>query len=161
MTTPKIVVLYAEDSEDDAFLMRRAFTKAKFSGTLTVAANGLEALNYLGGTGEYANRKEHPLPSLIMLDVKMPHLSGFEVLRWIRARNEFSATPVVMLTSSSQPVDIATAYEDGADGYLVKPSSLDVFADFVADLIAACGHPRPAQGGLKVRGSARLPAATP
>ncbi len=161
MTTPHIVVLYAEDSEDDAFLMRRAFTKAKFRGMLTVAANGLEALNYLVGNGQYADRKEHPLPSLILLDVKLPHMSGFEVLRWIRARNAFKITPVVMLTSSSQLVDVATAYENGADGYLVKPSSLDVFAELVADLIAAGGQPRPAQGGLKLNGSVRLPAAPP
>jgi len=154
-----MVVLYAEDSDDDAFLMRRAFAKAKFSGTLTVVANGLEALSYLLGEGRYINRKKHPLPSLILLDVKMPHMNGLEVLRWIGERGAFRTTPVVMLTSSSQPLDIASAYENGADGYLIKPSSLDAFADLVADLIAACGQPRPAPGALTLRGSARLPAA--
>jgi two-component system response regulator len=157
MTGSQIVVLYAEDSDDDAFLMRRAFAQAKFPGRLVVVGNGLEALAYLVGEGRYANRAEHPLPAFILLDIKMPHMSGLEVLQWIRARNKFGPMPVVVLTSSSQPLDIAAAYAHGADGYLVKPSNLDIFADLVADLTAACGQPRPPQGNLKVRGCVPAP----
>ncbi len=147
-----MVVLYAEDSEDDAFLMQRAFVKAKFPGRLVVVANGLEAVAYLAGDGRYIDRAVHPSPAFILLDIKMPHMTGLEVLQWIRARDRFGPTPVVVLTSSSQPLDIDAAYAHGADGYLVKPSNLDTFADLVSDLTAACGQPRPPQGELKVRG---------
>jgi CheY-like chemotaxis protein len=155
------VVLYAEDSDDDAFLMQRAFAKAKFPAILTVVPNGLEALNYLAGQGDYADRRAHPSPCLVLLDIKMPHRNGLEVLQWIRARPEFSTIPVVMLTSSSQPPDITRAYHAGADCYVVKPTSLDTFGEFVSDLRPLCAGARTSAGWLKVRGCVPPPTSPP
>ncbi|MES2692927.1 MAG: response regulator [Verrucomicrobiota bacterium] len=138
MNPDAAIVLYAEDSEDDAFLMQRAFTKLKFPGKLVVVTHGLEARHYLEGTGSYADRQRHPLPRVLLLDIKMPHLSGLDVLKWVRSNSAFRDLPVFMLTSSSQPADVATAYENGANSYLVKPSNLGDFTNLVEDLAAAC-----------------------
>lgn len=159
MTPESLVVLYAEDSDDDAFLMRRAFAKAKFPGSLVVVSHGLEATRYLAGEGPYSDRAQHPLPRLILLDIKMPHMSGLEVLQWIRRRDEFRDTPVLMLTSSSQEADITTAYASGADCYLVKPANLDTFRDLVEDILHLCSVPGRAVSPSQVRGCALPPAA--
>lgn len=159
MSAPPLVVLYAEDSEDDAFLMRRAFTKAKFPGSLVVATDGAEARRYLAGEGKYADRAQHPRPCLILLDIKMPHLNGLEVLAWIRGQAEWKDVPVLMLTSSSQEKDLTSAYGTGADSYLLKPTSLDTFRELVEDVMAICTAPERAPGRLKVRGS--IPPAEP
>jgi CheY-like chemotaxis protein len=87
----------------------------------------------------------------------MPHASGLEVLTWIRGRDQFRDTRVVMLTSSSQSSDIAMAYAKGADAYLVKPTSLDRFREFVEDLLQVCAQPRRA-GVLQIRGCVASPA---
>lgn len=133
------VVLYAEDSDDDAFLMRRAFAKLKFPGRLVIVPDGMEAKLYMEGAGPYADRERHPLPQIILLDVKMPRLSGLELLQWLRTQEEFRPLPVFMLTSSSQPSDIAAAYEHGANSYLVKPTNLNDFSSLVDGLAALCG----------------------
>ena len=159
MNTPAAFVLYAEDSDDDAFLMKRAFTKMKFPGSLVVVPHGLEATTYLAGEGEYANRERHPLPRLILLAIKLPHLGGLQVLQWIRKRPEFQDTPVVMLTSSSQDTDVTTAYASGADGYLVKPASLDTFRALVEDLATVCSDSKRGRRRLPLRSS--LPEPTP
>lgn len=138
MKTHPCIILYAEDSEDDAFLMRRAFTKAGFPGALIVVGNGLDAMRYLGGEGRYADRSANPLPCVILLDIKMPLVTGLAALAWIRARRELDATPVLMLSSSSQESDIQAAYASGANSYVVKPGSLEVFAAFVNDLAIVC-----------------------
>jgi len=139
-----MVVLYAEDSDDDAFLMKRTFKKVQFPGSLVVVPDGDEAVNYLAGQGQYADRSPNPQPSLILLDVKMPNRDGLAVLTWIRNSVISSNIPVIMLTSSSQQIDVSTAYETGADCYLVKPANLDRFRDLVEDLMKVC-WPEPAQ----------------
>jgi len=103
-----------------------------------------EAVNYLAGQGQYADRSPNPQPSLILLDVKMPNRDGLAVLTWIRNSVISSNIPVIMLTSSSQQIDVSTAYETGADCYLVKPANLDRFRDLVEDLMKVC-WPEPAQ----------------
>lgn len=120
ISTPPI--LYAEDDENDAFLIQRAFKQAEVRNPLVIVPDGKAAVDYLTGTGPYANREEHPLPCLILLDLKMPGKSGLEVLEWIRKQAEISILPVVMLTSSEQESDIHRAYLVGANGYLVKPN---------------------------------------
>src|SRR2546421_12885115 len=106
MSTVSQTILLVEDSEDDVFFMRRALKKAQISCPLEVACDGQQAIDYLGRTGKYAGRAEHPLPSLVFLDLKMPCVSGFEVLEWLRqqppALNEI---PVFVLTSSPEERD--------------------------------------------------------
>ena len=97
----KGVILLAEDSEDDVLLVRRAFAKANFLNVLHVVSNGEEAIAYLQGEGQYANRENYPLPSLLLLDWKMPRKGGFEVLQWIRQQPGLSLLRVVVLTAAN------------------------------------------------------------
>lgn len=116
-------ILVAEDDPDDAFMLRRAFTTANIVNPVAFVSDGDEAIAYLAGTGRYADRDLHPLPVVILLDLKMPRRSGFEVLEWLRAQPGVGRLPVVVLTSSREPRDVTRAYELGANSYLVKPSS--------------------------------------
>src|SRR6185436_101352 len=96
------VILLVEDREDDVFLVRRSFKKASITNPLHVVKSGEGALEYLSGQGTYSNRAEHPLPGLILLDLKLPGMDGFEVLQWIRRQPGISGITVVVLTSSDQ-----------------------------------------------------------
>jgi len=115
------MILLAEDLEDDILLIRRAFAAAKISTPLFVVRDGEEATAYVSGTGKYSNRAEYPLPHLILLDLKMPRMDGFEFLRWIRQHPQLKAIPVIVLTSSEDIYDVNRAYELGANSFLVKP----------------------------------------
>ena len=117
------LILYAEDEEDDVFLMRRAFKEAAIAHRFETVSDGNQAIEYLSGTGAFSDRIKWPLPLLILLDLKMPGLSGHEVLKWIRTRPETCTIPVIVLTSSNQESDIHRAYILGANGYLVKPGT--------------------------------------
>lgn len=114
-------VLVAEDNEDDVFVLKWAFKKAQVANPIHVVRHGQEALDYLSGTGEFADREKYPLPFIIFLDLKMPYLGGFEVLSWIKEQPELEALPVVVLTSSDETRDHQRAYSLGARSYLVKP----------------------------------------
>lgn len=124
MSTDK-PVLYAEDDENDVFLMERAFKQAGILNSLRIVSDGKGAIEYLSGSGPYANREEHPVPCLLLLDLKMPGKSGFDVLKWVRTQPATSTLPVVVLTSSNQDSDIHRAYLLGANGYLIKPGKPD------------------------------------
>lgn len=131
------IVLYADDDENDRLLMRHAFRKADAGGTLRVVSDGQQAVDYLSGAGAFASREKNPLPHLLLLDVKMPGLSGFEVLRWVRGHARFRKLPVVMLTSSNQDADFRLADALGATAYLIKPSRLSDLVDLIAQVRAA------------------------
>ena len=118
-------ILLVEDDADDAELIAYAFDKAGISNPLATVSDGDAAIAYIEGTGPYADRARHPLPALILLDLKLPRRSGFDVLRAIRADPAAKHTPVVVLTSSDQHADIAHAYALCANSYLVKPVSRD------------------------------------
>jgi CheY-like chemotaxis protein len=125
MTAPLGCILLVDDDEDDIILTRRAFERMRIGNPLQVAANGEDALAYLEGKGAFADRAKHPLPTLILLDVKMPRKGGHEVLAWLKAQPQLRRIPVVMLTSSKDPVDVNRAYDLGVNSYLVKPLSFD------------------------------------
>jgi CheY-like chemotaxis protein len=115
------VVLLAEDNQDDAVLIRRAFQRAGLKRRIQIVPNGLEAIAYLNGDGPYDNRDEYPLPDLVLLDIKLPIANGFEVLGWIRHQWEFLHLCVVMLTSCDEIHKVNQAYRLGANSFLVKP----------------------------------------
>ena len=121
----KSTILLVEDESNDAFFLKSAFKKAGILNPVFVVAHGREALDYLQGKGAFGDRDRFPLPSLVLLDLKLPHVMGFDVLRSIRATPEIAATVVVVLTSSDSSADIAAAYDAGANAYLVKPSDID------------------------------------
>jgi len=114
-------ILLAEDRDDDVLLIRRAFASAYIPNPLYVVKDGEEAIAYLAGEHRYANREEYPLPSLLLLDLKMPRMDGFDVLTWIRQQPSLKALRVVVLTSSSDLRDVTKAYQLGANSFLVKP----------------------------------------
>ena len=97
---------------------------------MRVAADGQQALEYLGGEGAFADRSAHPFPGLIFLDIKLPLVSGLEVLRWLRDHPGLRRTVVIVLTSSNHPDDIRGAYDLGANSYVVKPASFQQLAEF-------------------------------
>jgi CheY-like chemotaxis protein len=119
------IILLAEDREQDVEIIRRAFKQGGIRNPLFVARDGEETVAYLEGTGKFANRDEYPLPDLLLLDLKMPKLDGFEVLRWVRHQPGFSSLCIVVLTSSEDSRDVNRAYELGANSFLVKPSDFE------------------------------------
>ena len=114
-------ILMAEDDDNDVFFLKRAFKQAQISNPIQRVRDGEEAIAYLRGEGAYADRQAHPLPHLLLLDLKMPRKNGFEVLAWIRQEPGIKRLPVAVLTSSREEPDINRAYDIGANTYLVKP----------------------------------------
>jgi len=115
-------VLLVEDDLNDIFLVKRAFKIAQIPTPLQVVTDGQEAISYLRGDGKYADRKTYPLPHLIVMDIKMPRKTGFEVLEWVKGNSKpLRRIPVVIVSSSDNPSDINRAYELGANAYMVKP----------------------------------------
>jgi CheY-like chemotaxis protein len=129
--------LLVEDNEDHVVLIRRAFAKGKVLNPVQVARNGEDAIAYLEGTGRFANRAEFPLPAVILLDLKLTGMDGFDVLRWIRQQPGLRAVRIVVLTSSSEIRDVNLAYQLGANSFLVKPVD---FEDFVRVAQALQGY---------------------
>jgi len=130
-------VLYVEDSPDDFLLLKLASRRCGTPFSLQHADDGDKAIAYLSGTGEYADREEHPFPDLVLLDLKMPRLDGFEVLQWIRANPATKSLPVVVLAGSAFRADIRRALELGANSYASKPArfnELEVLVDQIADV---------------------------
>lgn len=121
-TIQAYTVLLVEDDLNDIFLVKRAFKLAQIDNPLQVATDGEDAIDYLRGEGKYADRSAYPLPKLIVMDIKMPRKSGFEVLEWVKGNDRtLRRIPVVIVSSSSNPEDINRAYELGANAYMVKP----------------------------------------
>lgn len=122
-------ILLVEDNRMDVELTLDAFREAKLANKINVARNGETALKYLLGDEKYSDREKHPLPDIILLDLKMPGIDGFEVLRQIKTTPKIKRIPVIILTSSEEEGDRALSYDTGANSYLVKPISFDGFLD--------------------------------
>ena len=131
-------ILLAEDDENDVIMFRRASRHANLTNPLLVVNDGNEVIAYLSGEGKYADRKQFPIPGLLLLDLKMPRKDGFEVLQWLRSRPEFADLQVVVLTASDQFRDINRSYELGANSFLVKPTEFDEFVGMVEALRSYC-----------------------
>jgi CheY-like chemotaxis protein len=122
MTTAPL--LAAEDEESDAVILRMAYERTAIPNPLVMLRDGQEAVDYLMGIGGYSDRAAHPLPRLLLLDLKMPRMSGFDVLDWLAGRPEFKNIPVVILSSSPDLSDVRRAKQAGAEDYFVKPHQL-------------------------------------
>jgi CheY-like chemotaxis protein len=138
MSTPKPVILLAEDDDNDVFFMRRALQKSQLDFAVQVVSDGQQATDYLSGTGKFSNREQYPFPSVILLDLKMPFLDGFEVLTWIRKQPSFNEVPVAVLTSSAEERDRRRARELGARAYFVKPPRPET----IQEIVQFIGQPR-------------------
>jgi CheY-like chemotaxis protein len=124
-------ILLVEDNQMDIVLTLDAFKEARLKNTVNVTRSGQEALDYLFGRDKFADRNVFPMPNLILLDLKMPGIDGFEVLRQIKNTNKLKRIPVVILTSSKEEGDRTLSYDIGANSYLLKPVSFDGFTDVV------------------------------
>jgi CheY-like chemotaxis protein len=127
MPTTPAVILHVENDSDDVFITQRAFKKAGVPNPIHAVQNGEEAMAYLLGEKQFSNRSEYPLPTVILLDWNMPLMSGSDVLAWLRGQGSLKRIPVVVLTSSSNERDMLAAYELGANGFMVKPRTHDMF----------------------------------
>jgi len=128
------IILLAEDSENDVVMFRRAFQQAGFQNPIQVVGDGEEAIAYLKGEGKFANRAEYPLPTLMLLDLKMPRLNGFEVLEWLREQISLRSLVVVVLTTTERLQDINRAYRLGANSFLTKPLNTEEFRQMITSL---------------------------
>jgi two-component system response regulator len=117
-----MTILLVEDSPDDVFFMKRALQIAGSNASVQVAEDGQVALDYFNGVGPFANRAEFPIPGVVLLDLRMPRVPGFEVLKWLRENADLNCIPVIILSSSREETDIQKAYRLGANSYLVKTS---------------------------------------
>lgn len=127
-------ILLAEDNPDDVKLTLRALAKVGLSNRVEVVSDGLEALEYLNGTGAFSGRNTPTMPQVVLLDLKMPRLNGLEVLECIRANETTRLLPVVILTTSSEEKDMADSYRLGANSYIRKPIDFKEFSAAVQQL---------------------------
>src|SRR5689334_12184180 len=134
MATHGATLLIVEDRPADVLLIRRAFMKAQIANPLQVVGDGVDAVAYLSGSGAFGDRQKHPLPALLLLDLKLPRKSGLEVLSWLRTQPDLRRLPVVVLTSSKETSDVNRAYELGANSYLVKPVTFESLLEMIKTL---------------------------
>src|SRR5207245_1166897 len=127
-------ILVAEDDKTDALFLERAFAKVGVPTALHFVRDGQEVLDYLLGNAEFADRLVHPGPDLLLLDLKMPRVDGFQVLDWVRQQPGIKRLPIVIFSSSAQEQVINRACDLGANSYLVKPHSTEDLLALVAKL---------------------------
>ena len=127
-------ILLAEDNPDDATLVCTAVQRTLAGIRVLVIGDGRETIRYLKGDPPYDVRNDFPLPDLVLLDLDLPSVNGFEVLRWIRSQPDLLGLPVIVLTGSTLASDNATAYENGANSYLIKPGTFDELLKTIKNL---------------------------
>jgi CheY-like chemotaxis protein len=117
-------ILVAEDDDNDVAFLQRAFAKAEIDNPLYFVPDGQAAMDYLAGSGTYADRSQYPLPGLLLLDLKMPRKTGMDVLKWLRGQEAFLCLPIIMFSSSTHPAEIENAYRNGVNAFVTKPSGM-------------------------------------
>src|SRR5438105_12518582 len=125
------VILLVDDSDDDVLLTRLALRRARVPNPLVVVRDIEEAISYLEGTGNYANRAEFPLPALVLLDISLTDGTGFTLLRWVRGHSGLRQLRIVMLTCSNEHTDIDDAYSLGCNSYVIKPLKFSEYVELV------------------------------
>jgi CheY-like chemotaxis protein len=128
------IILLVEDNPDDEMLALRALKKSNIANGIVVARDGVEALDYLFGTGSYKDRDTSVMPQIVLLDLKLPKIDGLEVLRRIRSDKRTKLLPVAILTSSKEEKDVVCSYDLGANSYIRKPVDFDQFAESIRQL---------------------------
>jgi two-component system response regulator len=128
------IIMIVEDNEDDLELTQRAFAKNNILNEIVIARDGVEALDYLFGTGAHEGRDLSIMPEVILLDLNMPRMGGIETLKKIREDKRTKLLPVVVLTSSNEEQDMTESYECGVNSYIRKPVDFSQFADSVRQL---------------------------
>ena len=146
----RVPILLAEDEETDVYLFRLALQRAGLSTPFEVAPDGMVATQYLNGDAPYDDRGQYPLPSLLLLDLKMPRMDGFAVLEWLQARPDLKHLPVVVLTSSADDSDKKRALQLDASEYRIKPGKpkdlVNLLQDLHARWLSNRQNPAPASG---------------
>lgn len=133
-THPNRVILLVEDNPDDQALLMRAMKKNNIANEIVIANDGVEALDYLFGRGKFAGRDMSVNPELVLLDLKLPKVGGFEVLQALRADDRTKYIPVVVLTSSGEDEDMIKSYDLGANSFVQKPVDFEEFVEAAAKL---------------------------
>lgn len=136
METAERHVLLVEDDPNDILFMQRAFRRANITAPMQIVQDGDQAVDYLSGVGDYADRDRYPFPTLVLLDLKLPRRSGIEVLTWMRQQPIVKRVPVIILTSSRETTDVDRSYDLGVSSYLVKPVNFNTFSQMVVTLNA-------------------------
>jgi CheY-like chemotaxis protein len=131
MDDSSYTILLVEDEENDAMLLKMAFERNAISHPIQWVRDGLEAVAYLNGQGIYRDRAKYPFPEVLLLDLKMPRMTGMELLAWIQEHPDFKIIPTIIMTSSKQELDIQKAYDLGANTFMTKPCSFDDLAKMV------------------------------
>ena len=134
------VLLYAEDDAAFVDILHCTLKQGGFNYQVVHVPDGEQAIAYLKGLGKYADRETYPLPSVLLLDLKMPRSNGFEVLQWVRQQSPFPYLPVVVLTVSEELRDISKAYALGANSFLIKPPSIADLRDMLLSLSKYWAH---------------------
>jgi len=127
-------ILHVEDDPNDTLLFQHACRKAGIIFDLQAVSDGDQAMAYLRGLNNFSDRNKYPLPKLILLDLKMPRVSGFDVLTWLQSQDGLKRVPVIVLTSSNHDADVKRAYDLGANCYLVKPVGFEALVELVKTL---------------------------
>jgi CheY-like chemotaxis protein len=126
-----LIILVAEDDENDIFLLERAFKKVGIGMPSHICRDGAEAMAYLKGEGKFSDRIKYPFPRVLITDLKMPKYSGMDLLRWLHEHPECNLIPKIVLSASAQPDDVKLAHQLGANCYFRKPATFDELVELV------------------------------
>ena len=128
-------ILIAEDDENDALILKRALRKAGFNNAFHVSKDGADVVSYMRGEAPYGDREKYRFPRILITDLKMPRMDGFELLEWIQSHPQCSLIPRLVLSASNQQADVQRAYRLGANSYLMKPSSFERLVEMLQTIL--------------------------